>query len=46
MLVRFMINETRGVVEKFIPSYYLAENFVRKLRHSKKCTLLSYSKPY
>lgn len=46
MIVRFMVNATGAVVEKFIPSYYIAEKFVRKLRYSKKCTLLSYGKPY
>lgn len=44
MVVRFMINETRVVVEKTIQSVYEAEKFIRKLRYSKKLTLLSYSK--
>lgn len=46
MIVRFRVNATGVVVEKFIPSYYQAEKFVHKLEHSKKCTLLSYGKPY
>jgi len=42
MIVKFMVNATGAVVEKTIESYYEAQKFIQKLRHSKKCTLLSY----
>lgn len=42
MIVKFMVNATGKVVEKVFDSSYLGNKFVNKLRHSKKCTLLSY----
>lgn len=44
MDVCFIINATGEKVTKFIASYYEAEKFVNKLRHSKKCTLVSCMK--
>lgn len=41
MVVRFMINESGKVVEKTFNSPYLAENFIRKLKYSKKLTFLA-----
>lgn len=45
MYVRYVVNGSGVVIEKFIPSYYKAKNFINKLENSKKCTLLSYRKP-
>ena len=44
MIIRYMVNASGVVVEKIIYSYYQAEKLVRKLKYSKKCTLLSYGK--
>lgn len=44
MLIKYMVNESGTMVEKFIPSYFKAEKLIRKLEHSKRCTLLSYGK--
>ena len=40
--VRFRVNESGVVVEKGFQSLYNARKFVLRLKHSKKCTLLSY----
>lgn len=40
--VTFMVNCTGVVVEKIFDSYDMCRKFVNKLRHSKKCTLLSH----
>lgn len=36
------INERGDRVEKTFTSAYLCRQFVNKLKHSKKCTLVSY----
>lgn len=41
MVIQYMINATKVVVSKTIHSYYLAEKFINKLKHSKKCTFIS-----
>ena len=40
--VTFIVNESGVKVTKGFDSPYLARKFVIKLKHSKKCTLLSY----
>ncbi len=40
--VTFIVNETRQKLTKSFDSPYLARVFVNKLRHSKRCTLVSY----
>lgn len=42
--VTFIVLETKTEVTKKFDSEYLARKFVCKLKHSKKCRLLSY--PY
>ena len=41
MIVKFIVNASGAVVEKTFSSQYLAEAFMRKLKHSKKCTFVS-----
>lgn len=40
--VVFQIVETGARVERFFDSEYLCRKFVNKLRHSKRCRLISY----
>ncbi len=40
--VVFLVNETGAIVEKGFDSVYLCRKFVNKLRHSKRCRLISY----
>jgi len=40
--VKFMVNETGVLLTRGFDSPYFAEKFVNKLKHSKKCTLVSY----
>lgn len=42
--VKFIVLESGAEVTKGFDSPYLARKFVNKLRHSKKCRLVSY--PY
>lgn len=42
--VTFLVLESNTEVTKTFDSEYLARKFVNKLKHSKKCRLLSY--PY
>ncbi len=39
--VTFIENETRRVLLRSFDSEYLCRKFVNKLKHSKRCTLLS-----
>ena len=38
------LNERGDLVTKIIPSYYQGQKFLQKLRHSKRCKLVFYSK--
>lgn len=40
--VKFMVNATGAIVEKSFNTYNGCFSFVNKLRHSKKCTLISH----
>lgn len=40
--VVFLVKESGAVVEKIFDSPYLCRKFVNKLRHSKRCRLISY----
>lgn len=40
--VTFLVNTTGEKVVKSFNSEYNARNFVNKLKHSRKCTLISY----
>ena len=40
--VTFIVNESRQKLTKCFDSPYQAKLFVNKLRHSKRCTLISY----
>ena len=42
MEVTFMVKETGRIVTKRFDSRYLGEQFVRKVRYSKKLTLVGY----
>lgn len=42
LTVRFLVLETNTVVDKVFTSYAACKDFVRKLRHSKKCKLIAY----
>lgn len=42
MEVKFLVNATGEVVTKRFDSRYFGEQFVRKLRYSKKLTLVSF----
>lgn len=41
MEICFKVNETGTIVTRVIYNYEKAKAFVRKLEHSKKCTLIS-----
>lgn len=40
--VTFLVNETRERLTRSFDSPVFAKEFVRKLKHSKRCTLLSF----
>ena len=40
--VTFIVNATRETLTRSFDSEYLAWKFVNKLKHSKRCTLVSY----
>lgn len=40
--VRFLVKSTDKVVEKSFSEYLACKKFVNRVRHSKKCQLLSY----
>lgn len=40
--VTFLVNESNTKLTRGFDSKYLADKFANKLRHSKKCTILSY----
>lgn len=40
--VTFLVNNNRAVLTRSFDSPYLARLFVNKLKHSTRCTLLSY----
>lgn len=40
--VTFLVKETKSVLVKSFDSDYLARKFVNKLKHSKRCVLLSH----
>lgn len=40
--VTFIVNDTKQVVTRSFDSPKIAQNFVNKLKHSKKCKPLSY----
>lgn len=40
--VTFIVNATREQLTRSFDSEYLAWKFVNKLKHSKRCTLVSY----
>lgn len=42
MLEVVFLNERRQKVVKKFDSYYKCRNFVMKLKHSKRCVLISY----
>ena len=42
LTVKFIVRETGAVVTKEFDSYYRCRKFVMKLKHSKKCCLVSY----
>ena len=46
MFVKFMVNESGVVVERFIESYFEANKFIQKLKRSKKLSLIAYWKPF
>lgn len=39
--VTFLVNKTNQKLERSFDSPYMAREFVRKLKHSKRCRLLS-----
>ena len=39
--VTFLVNKTNEKLQRSFDSPYLAREFVRKLKHSKRCTLVS-----
>lgn len=40
--VRYLINTSQTMLTRTFSSEYLARKFVNKLKHSKRCTLISY----
>ena len=43
MKVTFIVNKTGQTVERVFPSPYIAEKFIRKIKHSKKVRYVGYS---
>lgn len=44
MFVKYLVKKTGAVVQKEFRTYDAAMNFVRKLEHSKECSVISYGK--
>lgn len=42
LTVRFLVLKTNQIVDKEFYSYMECKKFVNKMRHSKKCRLISY----